>query len=170
MPKHDIGANYGQVLEDMYLKLVAEAYKRAFPNRTFENYRKGELAGQVTVVDGTRHDRLISTMRERSVVGMYCMPMQGFGIMTDRAMIKLLPDNWLLAGGLDTSMAFAGYPGTLARDFNTPVADCAALQWQDPECSLCLSPNDVSLDFDRGFLDACGDCSGGVFVLRQRQP
>ena len=166
MPKHDID-DYGQVLEDLYLKMVEAAYKKAFSNRTFENCRRGELTGQVQVVPETRHDRLLSLMCERSVVGVYNPIFQGFGLEADRAIMKLFPDNWLLAGPIDTAMAIVGPSATLASDFNTPALDCAAVQWQDPEVSLCFIPDDSRLFFDDRSLRASECFSGGVLVLRQ---
>lgn len=149
LPKHAFG-DYGDALGGVYLKMVKCAYEEAFPGRTFENYRKGTLAGQVQIVDGTRHDKLIGMMREQSVVGVYTLPFQGFSIPADREMIKMFPDNWLLSGAIDTAMAFAAFPSTLARDYNTPVADCAAVSWQDPGISLCLVPSVGSLVFGSG--------------------
>lgn len=166
MPKHEF-SDYGHVLEGIYLEIVKASYLAAFPKRTFENWRRRELNGQVTIVNGTRHDCLIGAMRERSVVGVFLLPLQGFSIPADREMIKLFPKEWLLAGAIDTAVAMAAYPATLARDYNVPALDCAAVQWQDPENSLCFDPDDSKLDFDSRDLGAYGHCSGGVLVLRQ---
>ncbi len=151
----------------MFLKLVENGYKRAFPKREFYNYRSGTLARQVTIVPDTGHDRTINRMRTESFVAVYAMPFQGFSIPAARAMMAHLPKHWCLTGSIDTSVAFAMHPEILARNFNTPVVDCAANLWQDPEYSLYLSQRGGSLDFDYRDLGAYDYFSAGVLVPKQ---
>ncbi len=169
-PRHDIGDNYGEKLKSAYLAAVKTSYLKSFPQREFKNWPAGELDGQVKVVSGTRHERLIEIMRQRSVVGVYFPnPLQGFSIPGDREMIQMFPRQCLLSGAIDTAVAMTIYPQTLARDPNTPTLDCAAVQWQDPGNSLYFGAGD-DLVFCDGGLGETDRCTGGVLVLRQSQP
>ena len=160
--------DYGAVLEDMFLAAVGLAYAEAFPERTFENWRRGTLAGQVTVVSGTRHECLIEAMRQGPTVGVYfptCL--QGFGILADRTMVQQFPNDVLLTGAFEPAMGFIGYSEVLGRDGMTPALDCPANLWQGPGHSLYFNPHDAELGFDSRNLDAHEFCSGGVVVLWQ---
>lgn len=129
--------DYGQVLEEVFLAAVGWAYQREFPGRKFNNYRQGELAGRVNIIEGSRHDQLIAKMRQGPVVGIcFPNPLQGYSILADREQMTTLPQKLLLNGGFDTAAAEVGYPDILARDFNTPGQDCAALSWRSAWCSL----------------------------------
>ncbi len=155
----DLGAEL-----EMYLADVNKSYRKTFSDRIFNNYRKGELVSKVSVVDGSRHDQLISRMKEGPVIGLHFPnPLQGFSINADREQMSTLPEGFILSG-LDTPIAMAMYPDILARDWNTPGLDMAALQWQSAtpspyfkardlqwqsaDYSLHFEANDGRLDFD----------------------
>lgn len=160
-------ADYGRSLEDDFLTAVARSYADAFPNRTFTNWRKNDLADKVAVVAGTRHERLVAAMVQGSVVGVYFpIATQGFSIPADREAINGLPGNYLLTGAIDASLAMVAFPRTLARDYNTPGLDCSANSWASG-CSLCFRTGDSGLGFVSRGLDANDYYSGGVLVLWQ---
>lgn len=165
LPKLTV-TDYGRTLEEIFLAAVERSYCAQFPDRTFVNYRKGELAGQITVVAESRHQQLIDTMRERPVVGiLFPTALQGFGIEAGRQMIRAFPDGFALTGAIDFAAVHVAYPETLALDCNVPVSDCSANVWRDPECSLCLNPDDGRLGFGYRGLVAREGCSGGVVVF-----
>ena len=160
-------SDYGRTFEEIFLAAAARSYCDAFPGRTFTNHRKGDLAGKVSVVNGTRHERLVEAMAKGSVTGVFFpTAFQGYGIEADREAIKGLPNNYLLTGALDTSVAMVAFPQVLARDYYTPGLDCAANSWGSG-ISLFFRPGGSGLSFgDRG-LGAYVFFSGGVFVLGQ---
>jgi hypothetical protein len=158
--------NYGKALDEVFLTAVERAYTAAFPDRSFNNYLKGDLDGKVTIAANTRHEQLIAKMSAGAVVGIYFpTALQGFSIPADREQMASLPDNIILSGGLDIAMVMAMYPEVLARDFNTLGLDMAALQWGSADFSLCFKACDGNLGFVRRFLGAHGDFSGGLLLL-----
>jgi hypothetical protein len=158
----DLGAEL-----ELYLAGVNNSYTKTFGDRRFYNHRKGTLANEVSVVDGSRHDQLISRMKQAPVIGLHFPnPLQGFSINASREQMPTLPEGFILSG-MDTPIAMVIYPDILARDWNTPGLDLAALQWQSAVYSLCFKSYDGRLDFDgTGILaHADGDYSGGLLFL-----
>jgi hypothetical protein len=140
--------DYGKVLEQTFLSAVQSSYEKEFPNRKFYNHKKGELEGEVTIVPGTRHEKLIEKMKQDIIVATYFPnPLQGFSFLASREQMTTLPESLILAGGFDTASAMAMYPDVLARDWHTPGFDLAALQWQSSGRSLCLLADDDGLGF-----------------------
>lgn len=166
LPKIKLGeGGYGAMLENFLLPAVERAYTTAFPDRQFVNCRKGQLADQVTIVD-ERHEKLVSDLAQGPIPGILCFPLQGFSVHAQRQFAKLLPDCMSLAGPIEIETAEALYSRQLSRDFNTPVKDCSAVHWLDPDCSLCSGAGGGELRFDGGGDLGCADddYSGGVFV------
>ncbi len=165
MPKivnNDLGAEM-----ELYLAGVKESYGKAFDHRSFNNYRQGTLANNVSIVDGARHDQLIERMKEGPVIGLHFPnPLQGFSVNADRKQMSTLPEGFILSG-MDTAIAMVMYPDILARDWNTSGLDLAALQWRSSGSSLYFKALDDLLAFD--FTDdlACAyvSCSGGLVFL-----
>ncbi|OGL84328.1 hypothetical protein A3J03_00345 [Candidatus Uhrbacteria bacterium RIFCSPLOWO2_02_FULL_46_25] len=154
-------ANYGQTLEETFLTAAERAYQAQYPDRTFYNYRAGTLAGQVQIVEESRHQRLVEKMAKGPVVLIHFPnPMQGFSIPADRKMISALPEGFMLAGALDTATSVVAHTVTLARNYHTPGLDCAANSWRG--LSLCFKASDDGLGFRYRRLIADDDCSGGL--------
>jgi len=152
---------------ELYLAGVNNSYAKTFSGRTFNNYRKGDLGNKVSVVDGSRHDQLVARMKEGPVIGLHFPnPLQGFSIHADREQMSTLPEGFILSG-IDTSIAMVMYPDILARDWNTPGLDMAALQWQSADSSLDFRAYDGKLDFDDTDIlaHASGSFSGGLLFL-----
>lgn len=158
-------AEYGTSLENTFLAGLERSYQRQFPDRQFYNYREGELAGQVTVVDESRHQDFIAAMRAGPGLGVYFVPLQGYSIPADREVITSFPQGFTLSGAIDTALALTAYPEVLARDYNVPALDCAANNWRSPGGSLYFCAGDDKLFFRSGGLNARGSCSGGVLFL-----
>lgn len=132
---------------EQYLEAVDKSYAKDFDDRKFYNYRKGILANEVNIVDGSRHDQLISRMKQGPVMGIHFPnSLQGFSINASREQMSTLPEGLVLSG-MDTPIAMAMYPDILARDFNTPDLDLSALSWQSAD-SLFFKAYDAHLDFD----------------------
>lgn len=158
--------DYGTDLEAILLG-TGRSYKNEFPTRKFTNYRKGELANQVTVFPDTRHDRFIARLSEPGVGLYFPNLLQGFSVDAQRQQIADLPESMLLTGPLDTALVIAAYPDVLARDFNTPGLDCSAVQCQAAEHSLVFGAHDDELRFGlRAYLGFASDrYSGGLLFL-----
>jgi len=165
LPRMEI-KDHGKTMEEVFLPAVEAAYKKQFSGRNFVNYRKNELAGQVSIIAGTRYDKLVSAMAQGAVPAVYFpTALQGFSIPADREIIATLPEDIILSGGYDIAAAMVGYADVLARDSKTPVLDMAAWQWQSSDYSLNLGAGDYKLYFVGRSLGAGGDCAGGVLLL-----
>ena len=170
LPKLENFTDYGETLEEVFLPAIELGYKKEFPNRSFYNYRAGDLAGKVTIVSGTRHEKLIERMAQAFVVAIYFPnPLQGFSVFASRGQIAVLPESLILSGGFDALSAMAMYPDVLARDWHTPGYDLSALSWQSPARSLYLGADVGELHFvSRGSLGGAfdhGHCSSGLLFL-----
>ncbi|MBU2545207.1 hypothetical protein KKC65_02025 [Patescibacteria group bacterium] len=156
----------GTILEQ-YLEGAGKSYIKTFSDRKFYNHRKNTLANNVSTTDGSRQDQLVERMKQGPVIGVYFSnPLQGFSIDASREQMSTLPREFILSG-LDIAIAMVMYPDILARDWNTPGLDLAALSWQSSACSLCFGAYDALLDFGRtdNLADADDDCSGGLLFL-----
>lgn len=159
-------ADYGTTLEDVFLAAVGRSYQAQFPARKFINHQKGTLAHQVTCVPESRQDRLLACLAAVPVTGIYFpTALQGFSIPAAREMVQMLPEGFILTGSLETAVVLTAYPGTLARDWNTPGLDCGANVWRSAEGSLRFRAIDGNLEFYRRDLDAGGFCSSGLLFL-----
>lgn len=159
-------ADYGTTFEQILLPGVERAYQAAFPDRKFINYRKGELANQVKVVDPS-HNQLIEMISDGPVNGLYFTnPLQGFGIEADREAIKHLLEGFSLTGAIEPAFGLAAFPKVLARDYYTPALDCAALSWRSSS-SLNFRAHGNKLYFDSRSLGAYDNYSGGLFFVGQ---
>jgi hypothetical protein len=159
---NDLGAEL-----ELYLAGVDNIYANTFGERTFYNYRKGTLANEVSIVNGSRHDQLIKRMKQGPVIGLHFPnPLQGFSIHASREQMSTLPEGFILSG-MDTPIAMVMYPDILARGYNTPGLDMAALQWQSAGGSLGFEPGGGRLAFGyTGYLAyAVGSYSGGLLFL-----
>lgn len=165
-------ADYGTALEETFLSAVSSSYSEQFPNRLFNNNRKGKLAGKVTVVPKTRHQHLIEKMAQGPVVGIYFpMAFPGFRVDATHQMIQMFPDDCTLSGALDISVAMVAYPDILARRGPYPphTLICAAVTYVEGERPPSFHPHYISKEENLGF-GATSPCayygsSGGVLVL-----
>src|SRR3989344_4112923 len=161
-PKMETSGDYGTLLEKRFLPAVGRTYEQQFPGRMFQNYRAGELAGKVTVVDKS-HQRLLEAMATGWVVGLYFpQALQGFSIPADREVMAYLPEDFVLAGAIDMSTAMVAYPDVLGRDYQTPGLDCAGVQWRSRGRSLYFEAGGGELGVGSRSLFPCDDCSGGL--------
>lgn len=139
----DLGAEL-----ELYLAGVNNSYRKTFSDRKFYNHRKGALANEVSIVDGSRHDQLIEKMKQGPVIGIHFPnPLQGFSINASQEQMLTLPEGFILSG-MDIPIAMMMYPDILARDYNTPDLDMAALSWRSSvDASLDFQALDDKLDF-----------------------
>jgi hypothetical protein len=157
--------NYGEKLDTNIVPAVKAEYERAFSGKTFYNNMAGQLAGEVNIWNGSRHERLVEAASKGPVVGIYFpTALQGYSINAEREQMASLPKMFWLAGALDALVAQVMYPQELLRDNRTPYYDMAATEWRG--WALCGYARVDNAYFGcRGLLDsAYGDFAGGVFV------
>lgn len=165
IPQHLV-SELGTDLESTFLAAAERAYKQQFPERAFNNYRTGELAGKVSFVEESRYALFLKAMAERPFVGIfYANPMQGYSIPAAREEIVTLPQGFILSGAVDWSVVMTVYTDVLARDWKTPGMDCAANIWGAPAYSLHFGAHDDKLVFGSGHLRAGGRYSAGLLFL-----
>ncbi len=138
--------DYGALMQEILLPLVEASYTKAFPERKFINYRKGELTSRVSIVDD-RHQCLVADLSHGPIPGILFFPLQGFSVQAQREMANLMPENISLAGAIEIAVAEATYPKILSRDSATPLKDCSAVLWLDAFSSLFFLALDVKLEF-----------------------
>jgi hypothetical protein len=151
----------------LYLAGVNNSYAKTFGDKKFFNYRKGDMSGKVSVVYGSRHNQLISRIKEEPVIGLHFPnPLQGFSIHASCEQMSTLPEGFILSG-MDTPITMVMYPDILARNYNTPGLDLAALQWWSAGYSFFFWACSDGLDFAyTGYwARADGDYSGGLLFL-----
>jgi len=166
-PPEQVG-DYGEMLEE-FLLAAEKSCRNEFPERGFNNMCKGNLAGQVTIVPGSRHEQLIAGLASGAVVGIYFPnSLQKFSVDAQREQMETLPEGFLLSGGIDTAMGWVMYPDILARDSNTLFGDCSALQGQSSDSSFRFRATNTDTYFDRRRADldyAYVSSSGGLLFV-----
>jgi len=166
----DKKGDYGALLEQ-FVGGVADAYQEAYPKRTFTNYRQGTLAGQVEIVPGTRHERLIEALAKGPVVGLVLLPFRGYSINACREtfggheMSAQIPDWMFLGGGLDTAVAYMAFAQELCCDSNTPIVRCPALKWRSDSLDFDAYDSNASFGITGPLALALGRFSAPVFCL-----
>lgn len=118
----------GESLQERYLPALKRSFAAALPDYDFVDHHTAALNGQLTMIDVSRHERLVSAMQQGVVVGWYfpCLTEYSVPAMLER--IKTLPENFLLAGGYDTCAALIGSPDLLLhRDGYPPLLWLSAL-------------------------------------------
>lgn len=145
----------------------------------FPNHYQGQLVGKVRIVAESRHDQLITKMKQGPVIGIHFPnSLQGFSVHADREQMSTLPPvrrspkgeggEGFILSGMDTPIAMVMYPDILAQVCDAPSLDLSAFSWQSPDRSLRFETTGSRLDFrSDGSLDgAYDDCSGGLLFLR----
>lgn len=129
--RHD---DVGAALEARYLPAVHAAFKAARRGDDFVDHNATPLSGQLAVAPQSRHQRLIDTMAQDSVVGWYFPCLTEYSVPAALERMAALPGEFLLAGGYDTCAALVGSPDLLLReDGYAPLLWLAALTGKPDE-------------------------------------
>ncbi len=112
----DIGA----LLDERYLPAVGRAFQEKFPDYSFTNHHQTGLTGRLSILPGSRHQKLLDAMSERDVVGVYFPAFSEYSIPAAVEQLAALPDNFLLSGGFDTAAALVAAPDLLLRTDGYP--------------------------------------------------
>ena len=108
------GSDIGHTLENRYLPAVDSAFVETFPNYEFVNHSATQLAGRLSVVKESRHDRLMKQMQREVTVGYFFPCLTEYSIPAAIAQTQVLPEQFLLAGGFDICSVFIGCPDLLS--------------------------------------------------------
>ncbi len=150
LPKDPQAYGYGNSFGHTYLGIVKNSCADAFDDHEFKFIvsHEGRITGCVTVVRGTRHDRVIATMAQRPVVAIYFPDaIPNVPITGAYEVVKRLSDNFALTGAIDTAMAIAMHPELVKveKTFGKPFLDCGGVTWRDTDRTFSFQP-DAGLD------------------------
>lgn len=143
-------ADMGDMLERIYIPAVNSAYIEKFPTYSFTNHCQETLQGKLAVAAGTRHDKLIQLVAKEDVVGCFFPCLLEYSVPATREIIPRLPEQFLLAGGVDTCAALIAAPDLLFNKKNyPPLLWFAALDGDKPEAALHLEAYGYNLTFNK---------------------
>jgi hypothetical protein len=106
----------GAALEEFYLQFAARAFEAHHMGQEFKDHHKQALTGLMRTRTGSRHERLLEALETGPVIGLFlasALSEYSVGAAVER--VAALPENWLLAGGVDTAAALIAEPGLLLR-------------------------------------------------------
>lgn len=110
----------GEALEQEYLGAVEKSFNEKFPDYSFTNHCTESLKGKFSVVQGSRHQKLLEAMQNDVVVGIYFPCLLEYSVPAAIEQEACLPEQFLLGGGFDTAAAFIGSPDLLLRTDGYP--------------------------------------------------
>lgn len=143
-------ADYGDALEHVYIEAVRNAFLEKFPQYRFTNHHKDGLSGKLGIAPGARHERLVQAMQQGAVVGYFFPCLTEYSIPAAIERTAALPEQFLLAGGFDTSAALIGSPDLLLRtDGYPPLLWLAALQTEKELVGYHYEAYGYNLTFNR---------------------
>ncbi|BCK86739.1 hypothetical protein MIZ01_0505 [Sideroxyarcus emersonii] len=160
--------DYGEALEKIYLPAVQNAFAKKFPTYAFVNHHKGGLVGKLGISPLSRHQRLLAAMHEGPVVGYLFPCLTEYSIPAALEQTSRLPEQFLLAGGFDTSAALTGSPDMLLRtDGYPPLLWLAALTGEKENVGYHFEAYGYNLTFNRRphFGQAAEYWASGLVVL-----
>ena len=140
----------GTLLEEKFIPAIANAYESKFPAYRFTNHAVIGLAGKLSVLEGSRHERLIEAMSRKDVVGIYFPSLTEYSIPACIEQLQSLPDNLMLSGGFDTCAALTGTPEVLMRkEGYPPMLWLGALAGEKPGIGYNFEAYGYNLTFNR---------------------
>lgn len=160
--------DYGEALEQIYLPAVSNAFTEKFPGYNFVNHHKSGLIGKLGVASQSRHQRLLAAMRQDQIVGYFFPCLTEYSIPAALEQISKLPEQFLLAGGFDTSAALIGSPDLLFRtDGYPPLLWLTALTAEKEKIGYYFEAYGYNMTFNRRphFGQAAEYWASGLVVL-----
>jgi hypothetical protein len=165
-------ADIGEALEEIFLPAVGSSWRAQFPKYDFRNELKGGLAGKVNIAPGSRYERLLRAMESGPVVGMY-FPLALSGFSVDAALQQMsdLPDDFLLAGGVDASAALVGCPEMIMKiDGYAPQLDLSGIEGRASRYGYHFAPYGYNLTFNGRYHNGLASdyCASGLTWISQK--
>ncbi len=129
IPKDENLDDVGTALEKKYLGAVEKAYQSFYPKYEFKSHFKDTLEGRVDVKEGSRHQTLLDKAKKQDVVGWYFPCLTEYSVPASLEQMQYLPEDALLAGGIDLCSVFIGNPALLMNKKGySPLLWLSALQ------------------------------------------
>jgi hypothetical protein len=140
----------GTLLDSHYINAVKSAFEDTFPNNSFTNHYKDSLNGKLSINKNSRHERLLSEQAEQVIVGYYFPCLMEYSVPAAIEQSSHLPEQFILAGGYDTSAALVGSPDLLLRkEGYPPVLWMAALDTEKTGVGYHFEAYGYNLTFNR---------------------
>lgn len=140
----------GTLLDSHYINAVKSAFEEAFPNSSFTNHYKNGLKDKLSIAENSRHERLLSEQTEQLIVGYYFPCLMEYAVPAAIEQASRLPEQFILAGGYDTSAALIGSPDLLLRkEGYPPVLWMAALDAEKSGVGYHFEAYGYNLTFNR---------------------
>ena len=158
----------GEALENKFLPTLERSYSYSLPDFSFVDHHASPLREQLAVAPGSRHEQLIAAMEKGVVVGWYFPCLSEYSIPAVIEKVKMLPEQFLLAGGYDTCAALIGSPDLLLNDQSyPPLLWLGALEGDKPGEGHYLEAYGFNLTFNRRvhFGDAAEYWNSGLVVI-----
>lgn len=142
--------DYGAALEGKYIPAVAAAFNAALPDYEFKSHNPVHLNGILEVAPESRHNRLVEAARQGDVVGWLYPCLLEYSLPAAREAVAALPEDFLLAGGIDTCAALIGTPDLFLRfDGYPPLLWLAALNGEKDGVGYHFEAYGYNLTFNR---------------------
>lgn len=142
--------DYGTALEEKYILAVGAAFKASLPEYDFKSHNPVHLGGLLRIAPESRHAHLVDAARRGDVVGWLYPSLLEYSLPAAREVMATLPENFLLAGGIDTCAALVGSPDLLLRlDGYPPLLWLAALDGEKREIGYHFEAYGYNLTFNR---------------------
>lgn len=146
IPKKDTGT----LLEEQFLPAVGQAFESTQPGGQFVNHVPHSLAECLSPAPGSRHQRMVEEAHQREVVGIYFPCLTEYSVPAALEAIAAFPDDFLLAGGFDTSAALVAAPDLLIRTRGyPPLLWLSGLTGETPAVGYHFEPYGLNLTFNR---------------------
>lgn len=164
----EAAADIGTLLDNKYLPAVQSAFSEMFPDKNFTNHNKGGLTGKLAIALGSRHEKLLKAQQSQVLVGYYFPCVMEYSVPAAIEQMAQLPEQFLLAGGVDTAAAMVAAPDLLLRkDGYPPVLWMAALDAEKTGAGYHFEAYGYHLTFNRRVhLDQAAESwTSGLVVL-----
>lgn len=164
----EAAADIGTLLDSKYLPAVQSAFSEVFPDKNFTNHNKGGLSGKLAIALGSRHEKLLKAQQTQVLVGYYFPCVMEYSVPAAIEQMAQLPEQFLLAGGVDTAAAMIAAPDLLLRkEGYPPVLWMAALDAEKTGAGYHFEAYGYHLTFNRRVhLDQAAESwTSGLVVL-----
>ena len=149
LPNKNI-TDIGTVLVEEYLNALQKSFKDQNPKYEFVNHCKEILNNKLIIAHNSRHEKLLNLMKEHSVVGYFYPCLMEYSLPAAIERIESLPNNFILAGGIDTCAAFIGSPNLLLRTSGyPPLIWMSSLKGEKDDVGYHLEAYGYNLTFNR---------------------
>jgi hypothetical protein len=153
-------------LNDHYVPAVAAAFAETLPEYRFVNHHP--VDEELQVHPGCRHQQLLQRLQQEDVVAYWFAAFAEYSIPAARQRESVLPEDFMLAGGVDTAAALVACPDLLLReDGYPPLLWLAALSSARDDAGYFFEAYGYNLTFNHRphFNQAAEYWNSGLVVL-----